>query len=425
MLQEGNEEDDVGYWQAAKSIIKYSIPSMFMILIQSGVLLMNYVFLGIKTNEPSAIAAWGLGFTSVNIISKYLSWGLWDGMDWLVSQAYGRKDFKLWKLYLNMWRYSILFVSLIQSVAFVFLEKILIFLHQPADVSFKAWEFWLMIFPATIFFNLFECNRRYLVWCQISNPNAYINIIAILVHIILLFFLTVFWNLSIFGIGISTFITYFLSFTALEIYNLTFNERVHQAKWIFFNLEMLKELWLFWKVCIPCWGIILFHWIPVVVAIFFSGTFGVNQLTSVTIINSIKSIAEEAYFGFGLSNLAHVGNSLGENHPNKAKIYALISLLLSFVFILWITFINIAFQDFIIFAYTDDKTVIGIIKSVYIFFLLHTMFSCEWLMTLSILIVWGYRKFLMIMIIICYWVSLPSFTYIFAIYLEYKFEGLQ
>ena len=103
---------------------------MFMILIQSGILLLNYVFLGLKYTDPTPVAAWGLGFTSVNIISKYLSWGIWDGMDWLVSQAYGRKDFKQWELYLNLWRYSILLLSLFQVVIFIFLDQILITFGQ-------------------------------------------------------------------------------------------------------------------------------------------------------------------------------------------------------------------------------------------------------------------------------------------------------
>ena len=104
------EEDDfIGVCEAFLCIIKYSLPAAAMAISQAGIFLMNYLFLGYCTQNPAVTAAWGLGFTWINIMFKYVAFGLWDGMDWLISQAYGREEFHLWELYLNM----LFFTSLI------------------------------------------------------------------------------------------------------------------------------------------------------------------------------------------------------------------------------------------------------------------------------------------------------------------------
>ena len=210
-------------------------------------------------------------------------------------------------------------------------------------VSHHSWVLCLILFPATTFFNLFEWNRRFLVCCKISNPNIWINIIATICHAIWLYAFVFILDFSVLGVGISTFITYFLSFILLEISTLRFSERVHQSKWIMLNRDMLSELKPFWKMSLPCWGIIMIYWYPVEIVTFFSGLFGVHELSAMTILNSMKSLAEEAFYGFGLASLAHVGNSLGDifNWQNRIWMIKLIYCTST----LYITYIYLCFID--------------------------------------------------------------------------------
>ena len=96
------KEDYISFWAAVVDIIKFYLPAAANSIIQGWIGIMDYVFLGYYTKNPAITAALGLGFTWVNVMVKLILSGLLNGLEWLASQAYGREDFKLWELYLNM-----------------------------------------------------------------------------------------------------------------------------------------------------------------------------------------------------------------------------------------------------------------------------------------------------------------------------------
>ena len=221
-----------------------------------------------------------------------------------------------------MWRVSLILLGWIEVPLIIFWDKIMIILGQQPEVANETWSFCWILFPATILFCLFDWNRRYLVWCGVANPNILINIAQLLIHGGLLFYFTIVWNLSLFGVGVSTLISNLLSFCALEIYTYTLNEEFLKSKWIMINREMLSHLYAFSTVWVPCLGIIILYWLPIDILTFVSGLFGISQLASITITNNIEFMLEEIYYGLGLICWAQIGNCLGMNQPNKAKIFA-------------------------------------------------------------------------------------------------------
>ena len=73
-----------------------------------------------------ALVSWGLAAMTANILIDTLDCGLMGGVDTLVSQSFGRKDFYSWSLYLNIRRYLLLLLAILQLIVFYFAEQILV-----------------------------------------------------------------------------------------------------------------------------------------------------------------------------------------------------------------------------------------------------------------------------------------------------------
>ena len=94
---ESKSRDNIAfkYLSDFKLVIEYSIPSILTLFSLNGIIFMNTVFIGLK-NDSTSLAAWGLGFVTLNIASISFA----DGMDSLVAQTYGRKDYYSCEIYL-------------------------------------------------------------------------------------------------------------------------------------------------------------------------------------------------------------------------------------------------------------------------------------------------------------------------------------
>ena len=140
---------------------------------------MNTTFIGFTHNSVD-LAACGLAFVTMNIISVSMADGISDGMDVLVSKAFGRDDIESCEIYLNLCRYTILLLAIPQAIITIFLNHILILFGQNEEVAYRAWTMCLFTFPGVVMMNLFECDRRYLACCELVNPGMYISIGCIL-----------------------------------------------------------------------------------------------------------------------------------------------------------------------------------------------------------------------------------------------------
>ena len=89
------------------------IPSSLTLLVEFGVTWFNVVFISML-NDTALISAWGLGNTTVGLVILSVDIGLWGGIDTLVSQAFGRKQYYLWGVYLNSARIVIWLLFIMQ-----------------------------------------------------------------------------------------------------------------------------------------------------------------------------------------------------------------------------------------------------------------------------------------------------------------------
>ena len=256
------EIESIGLWTAVKEITLKAIPSVLMLFIVNGVIFFSNFFIGLK-GDSITLTGCGLGAITINMVILSLDFGICDGMDALVSRAYGRRDFQSWEIYLNQWRYMILMLAIPQFLIILFLESIYDALGQPPKIAHSAWIFWIITFPGYILMNLFECNRRYLVWWEVYNAGTIINGITFALHIILLYITVIQFDLGIYGAGFSTTLIFTLDFVLFEIYRRFQVDEVHLSRWRLPSKLMLSHSYEFLHFAIP-WSItIILSWWPI------------------------------------------------------------------------------------------------------------------------------------------------------------------
>ena len=140
---------------------------------------------------------------TANILIDTLDWGLMGGVDTLVSQSFGRKDYYSWGLYLNIWRYLILLLAIPQFIIFFIAEELLVQLDQPAEIARQTGQFLLIVFPGYIALVQFKIIRHYLNCWNIFNPVLVMAGITLFIQIFCLYILVILLDFGIYGVAIT------------------------------------------------------------------------------------------------------------------------------------------------------------------------------------------------------------------------------
>lgn len=168
----------------------------------------SYLFINMlyvkDLNDPNAIAACGLANTTYVIFISSITVGINGGNDTLVSQAYGKKDYKACNDYLNASR----IVSILLFIPQIFLclnaDKVFLFMDQPVESSKLAATYMMVCLPGFLFFGLFENLRRYLQAHGVYQAILSVSISNCILHIILNYIFVRHLELGFIGVGIST-----------------------------------------------------------------------------------------------------------------------------------------------------------------------------------------------------------------------------
>jgi len=88
------EQDDISMWEAIFKVVVKAIPSSLSLLIQNAILFFNLLFLGVL-DDSILMTGCSLGVVMINLIMLSVDSGLIGGIDTLVSQAYGQKDYQM------------------------------------------------------------------------------------------------------------------------------------------------------------------------------------------------------------------------------------------------------------------------------------------------------------------------------------------
>nr|XP_016468927.1 PREDICTED: protein DETOXIFICATION 49-like [Nicotiana tabacum] len=313
-----------------KSIATIALPMIFIGLLLYSRSMISMLFLG-RLGELS-LAGGSLAIGFANITGYSILSGLAMGMEPICGQAFGAKRFKILGLSLQRTILLLLLVSIPISFMWCNMKKILIFCGQDHEIATQAQSYIIYSIPDLFALSFLHPLRIYLRSQSIIMPLTYCAALAILVHIPINYFLVIVLNLGIKGVALSGVWTNFNLVGSLIAYIIV--SGVHKKTWSAISKECFKGWKTLLNLAIPSCISVCLEWWWYEIMILLCGLL-LNPKASVASMGILIQTTSLIYIfpsslSFGVST--RVGNELGANRPNQAKIAAIIGLCYSFIF---------------------------------------------------------------------------------------------
>ncbi|CAK7335444.1 unnamed protein product [Dovyalis caffra] len=278
-----------------------------------------------------ALAGGSLAIGFANITGYSILSGLSMGMEPICGQAFGAKRYKLLGITLQRTILLLFFTSIPIAFLWFNMKKILLFCGQDDDIATEAQFYILYSLPDLIAQSILHPLRIYLRTQSITLPLTFCAALSILLHIPINYLLVSVFNLGIKGVAVSAVWTNFNLVGSLIIYVMI--SGVYKKTWGGISLECLKGWKTLLNLAIPSCISVCLEWWWYEIMILLCGLLLNPRATVASMGILIQTTALIYIFPSSLSFSVstRVGNELGANNPQKAKIAAIIGLCSSFV----------------------------------------------------------------------------------------------
>ncbi|KAF3448486.1 hypothetical protein FNV43_RR09199 [Rhamnella rubrinervis] len=313
----------------SKCIVNVAFPMVLTGLLLYSRSMISMLFLGRLGELALASGSLAIGFA--NITGYSVLSGLAMGMEPICGQAFGAKRFKLLGLTMQRTVALLLLTSIPTAFLWFNMKKILMLCGQQEDIATQAQSYILYSIPDLIAQSLLHPLRIYLRTQSITLPLTYCAILSIILHIPINYLLVYVLNLGITGVALSGVWTNFNLVGSLIIYVLI--SGVYKKTWVGISIECFKGWKSLLSLAIPSCVSVCLEWWWYEIMILLCGLLINPQATVASMGILIQTTALIYIFpsslSFGVST--RVGNELGANRPQKAKLAAIVGLSFSFV----------------------------------------------------------------------------------------------
>ncbi|CAD5114548.1 DgyrCDS3666 [Dimorphilus gyrociliatus] len=322
MQAEENETDDE------------SLSMLFHYLIQP-ISLMFCGHLG-KTD----LAAASLAISVIYIVCVSVGRGLAFGADTYFSQLYGGTNKKLVGLYLQKCFFLILLTCFPIVAIFLNIQSLLLLLKQDAEVSAKVQQYVLYFSPGIL-------NR--------VIANLIICIISCVINAILHYGLVYQAKMGIIGSAISLALTYYL--TTFQLFAYIWGCRIYRETWDGWTWDCLKKWGPISKTAALSIFMTVLFWLCTECGTFLAGGLPNSKeaIATFSIMFQLEGFAFMVPLGLGGACTARVGQHLGSNNPNWAKVSCRVSLIVQGAISLIFAMAVYMLKDYIPKAFTSNQ----------------------------------------------------------------------
>ena len=316
--------DKVSVSESIKEVIVMSVPNMLAFVASFAVNMITFACLSAK-DDPKLLGAVGLGSLIGNIFGFSIGIGLTSVLDTLVSQAVGSRNHTLSVVHLNRAR----FISAIVTVPCFYLmwvtEPLLVWLKQDPVTSALAAEFvqgtcWGLL-------PYFFCNalNSYMRCYGKTMPAVIINVISSIFHLGITIVAVNQMNLGAYGAGLCISITYYFRWILTEAAMWMYSETRNALKWTSqsININGIKR---YINLAVNNSALLIFEWAAYELQALIAGWVGTEGLASHVAGANVVTAVFMGAIGISQSAATLVGIALGNEKPNTAKSFAIISL---------------------------------------------------------------------------------------------------
>lgn len=294
----------------------------------------NAIFIG-RTGTDAQLAAVGMGNMMQNCIGLSVGLGLTSALDTFVSQAYGAQQKELCCYYLQRCRVVVTMQLIWMAPLLWYSESILLAMRQDPQVAhFSGAYNRASVFGLWPFFQL-QTIRRFMMLQNITLAPMLIMGACSVLHVVwcYLFVVHLGWGNS--GIGWANTTTWTLSFLMASFYLFLEAPRLGLRRWdaLLVGPEGLRGLKAYYRVAIPATAGQCSEWWFWELTALLVGYLGKVPLAAHVSTMNVLGVITTPNVGIQISASTLVGNMLGANKPQMAKIYCWAST--AFAILVW------------------------------------------------------------------------------------------
>ncbi|KAI8024301.1 Protein DETOXIFICATION 51 [Camellia lanceoleosa] len=313
----------------AKQLFKLSLPIMLTSLIFYSRSILSMLFLG--RLGDTELAAGSLAIAFANITGYSVLSGLALGMEPLCSQAFGAQRPKLLSLTLHRSVIFLLVSSIPISFLWIHISEILLYLHQDPIITSLAHTYLIYSLPDLFSNSFIHPIRIYLRAQGITHPLTLASLAGTVLHLPVNIFLVSHLGLGVAGVAAASAVSNLLVLLTLVLY--VWISGLHVPTWSPPTRECLTGWKPLVRLAAPSCVSVCLEWWWYEIMIVLCGLLVDPRATvaSMGVLIQTTSLIYVFPSSLGFAVSTRVGNELGANRPNKARLSAMVSIFLAAV----------------------------------------------------------------------------------------------
>lgn len=311
----------------------------------------------------------------MNLTGVAFGFGLATAMDTLCSQAYGAGKPKKLGIYLQSG-----FIVLGITVIPVFLlnwytEQFLLWMGQPAEVALLAGRFSRLILPGIPFLYVYELFKKLLQAQNVVFPMVVIAVLSNVVNIVLGVYLAFYTPWGYDGAAVArTIANVALPMCLIPLF--MWRPEIFRQWWPGWKLtEAIEHIRAFLTLGIPGMFMMLLEWWSFEIMAAFVGLLP-NSIVAISVhsvLVSVSTMAFNFFLGISVATNIRVGNYVGSNQPEHAKMASNLGMALSLAVSATLAMLIVASRNYLPEVFINDETSVALAGHALLFLMPYQM----------------------------------------------------
>ncbi|ESQ28715.1 hypothetical protein EUTSA_v10018475mg [Eutrema salsugineum] len=314
--QSEEEEKDKIRWEKMKKVASMAAPMIAVNMSQYLLQATSMMIVGHRSELYLAGIALGSSFASVTGFG--ILFGLSGALETLCGQAFGAEQYHKLGSYTFTSMIFLLIIALPISILWMFMNQILILLHQDPQIAELAAVYCLWLIPALFGYSVLESLVRYFQSQRLIFPMVLSSLAALAFHVPLCWLMVHRFEFGVKGAAVSIGISYWLNAIFLWVYmkrsRACVQTRIYMSKDVFLHTR------IFFQFAVPSAMMCCLEWLAFEVITLLSGLLPNSKLETsvISICLTTSSLHYNLVNGIGDAASTNVANELGAGNPRGA-----------------------------------------------------------------------------------------------------------
>ncbi|CAN7022363.1 hypothetical protein BRARA_F01918 [Brassica rapa] len=310
------EERERIRWEKMKKVASMAAPMVAVNMSQFLLQATSTMIVGHR-NELS-LAGIALGSSFANVTGFGILFGLSGALETLCGQAFGAEQYQNLGPYTFTSMVYLLIIAFPISILWIFMNQILILLHQDPQVAELASVYCLWLIPALFGYSVLESLVRYFQSQSLIFPMVLSSLAALAFHVPLCWLMVHRFEFGVKGAAVSIGISYWLNAVFLWVYmkrsQTCLKTRIYMSKDAFLHTK------IFFQFAVPSAMMCCLEWLAFEVITLLSGLLPNSKLETSVISICLTTSTLHYNLVNGISDAAstNVANELGAGNPRGA-----------------------------------------------------------------------------------------------------------